>query len=106
MGKILLLALSGVPSTVLGLLFAVAPAPFYSFYARAPRLWGISALTDQQLAGVTMLIAGVLIGFAGISAVFLRMVGSPEADELALHGELAVRPPAAVADPVTSSGAR
>jgi putative membrane protein len=98
--KIALLALSGVPSTVLGLLFALASQPFYSFYVKAPRLWGLSALTDQQIAGVVMLVSGVVVGFLGITAVFLRMLRSPEDDERALEEELrleAERPfPAAV----------
>jgi cytochrome c oxidase assembly factor CtaG len=104
--RILLLALSGLPSTVLGLLFAIAPAPFYSFYALAPRLWGMSALTDQQLAGVVMLVAGVLVGFAGISAVFLHMLGSPEADELALHTELPGAAGPSGVRPVANAGSR
>ena len=41
--KIAMLVGSGVPPTVLGLIFTVAPHPFYDFYARAPRLWGLSA---------------------------------------------------------------
>jgi putative membrane protein len=91
--KIFLLAVSGLPPTVLGLLFAFAQQPFYSFYVLAPRLWGLSALTDQQIAGMVMLVAAVLVGFVGITVVFLRMLGNPEDDELALDAELAARRP-------------
>jgi cytochrome c oxidase assembly factor CtaG len=39
----------------LGLLFALLPHPVYDFYVDArPRVWGLSPLTDQQIAGVTM----------------------------------------------------
>lgn len=39
----------------LGLLFALLPRPVYGFYVHArPRVWGLSPLTDQQIAGVTM----------------------------------------------------
>jgi cytochrome c oxidase assembly factor CtaG len=39
----------------LGLLFALLPRPVYDFYADAhPRVWGLSPLADQQIAGVTM----------------------------------------------------
>lgn len=89
MRKIVLLALSGIPSTVVGLLFSLASGPFYSFYATAPRLWGISALTDQQIAGVVMLVSGTVVGFLGITAVFLRMLSSPEEDERILEAERA-----------------
>ena len=39
----------------LGLLFALLPRPVYDFYVHArPRVWGLSPLADQQIAGVTM----------------------------------------------------
>jgi cytochrome c oxidase assembly factor CtaG len=39
----------------LGLLLALLPKPIYDFYVDArPRVWGLSPLTDQQIAGVTM----------------------------------------------------
>jgi cytochrome c oxidase assembly factor CtaG len=39
----------------LGLLFALLPRPVYDFYVDArPRVWGLSPLADQQIAGVTM----------------------------------------------------
>jgi putative membrane protein len=39
----------------LGLLLALVPKPIYDFYVDArPRVWGLSALADQQIAGVTM----------------------------------------------------
>ena len=39
----------------LGLLLALLPKPIYDFYVDArPRVWGLSALADQQIAGVTM----------------------------------------------------
>jgi putative membrane protein len=43
-----------VLASPLGLLFALLPKPAYAFYVHAPRLWGLSALADQQIAGVTM----------------------------------------------------
>lgn len=39
----------------LGLLLALLPRPIYDFYVDArPRVWGLSPLADQQIAGVTM----------------------------------------------------
>jgi cytochrome c oxidase assembly factor CtaG len=44
-----------VLASPLGLLLALLPSPAYSFYVHArPRVWGLSPLTDQQIAGVTM----------------------------------------------------
>lgn len=85
--KIAMLVASGIPPTVLGLIFAIARHPFYEFYARAPRLWGLSAVTDQQIAGVLMFGAGNLIYFAAIFMVFWRLFRDPTLDEEA-HGAL------------------
>jgi cytochrome c oxidase assembly factor CtaG len=39
----------------LGLLLALLPRPIYDYYVHArPRVWGLSALADQEIAGVTM----------------------------------------------------
>ena len=79
--KIAMLVASGVPPTVLGLLFTIASRPFYDFYERAPRLWGLSPVVDQQLAGVVMFGAGNLIYFAAVVVVFWRVFGDPARDE-------------------------
>ncbi len=39
--KIAALSIAGIPPTILGIVFALAPAPIYSFYEQAPRLWGL-----------------------------------------------------------------
>jgi putative membrane protein len=79
--KIAMLVASGIPPTVLGLIFTIAPHAFYDFYVRAPRLWGLSPVVDQQLAGVVMFGAGNLIYFAAVVAVFWRVFGDPAHDE-------------------------
>lgn len=79
--KITMLVASGIPPTVLGLIFTVAPRAFYDFYARAPRLWGLSPVADQQIAGVVMFGAGNLIYFIAVVAVFWRVFGDPAGDE-------------------------
>lgn len=38
----------------LGLLLALLPRAIYSYYEQAPRLWGLTPLADQELAGATM----------------------------------------------------
>jgi cytochrome c oxidase assembly factor CtaG len=43
-----------VLASPLGLLLALLPKAVYQFYVHAPRLWGLSALADQEIAGVTM----------------------------------------------------
>ena len=60
-----------VLASPLGLLLALLPSPVYSFYALVPRLWGLSRLSDQQLAGVTMASEQAVVFFAAF-AVYLR----------------------------------
>ena len=44
-----------VLASPLGLLLALLPKPAYSFYEHVPtRVWGLSPLADQEVAGVTM----------------------------------------------------
>ncbi|HXA30363.1 MAG TPA: cytochrome c oxidase assembly protein [Candidatus Angelobacter sp.] len=79
--KIAMLGLAGVPPTALGFIFALLNTPAYDFYARAPRLWGISAVQDQQIAGVIMFGLGNIVYFVAISIIFLRLLGNPADDE-------------------------
>ena len=86
MSKVAMLVISGLPPTALGFIFAVARRPLYDFYEHAPRLWGVSAVTDQQIAGVLMFGVGNLIYFAAISLIFHRMAGNAEDDERLAQG--------------------
>lgn len=79
--KIAMLVASGIPPTILGLIFTIAARPFYDFYSRAPRLWNLSAVTDQQFAGVVMFGAGNLIYFVAVVVVFWRVFADPARDE-------------------------
>jgi cytochrome c oxidase assembly factor CtaG len=79
--KIAALVVSGIPPTVLGILFALAPTAFYSFYVHAPRLWGLSPLTDQQIGGVLMLGLGNIVYFVAITLIFMRLLGDTAHDE-------------------------
>jgi len=52
--KIAYLGAAFVTSVFLGLAFIFSASPFYDFYARAPRLWGLSPAKDQNLGGILM----------------------------------------------------
>jgi len=43
-----------IASSFLGLALIFSTRPLYSFYAHAPRLWGLSAARDQNLGGILM----------------------------------------------------
>jgi putative membrane protein len=68
-----------VLASPLGLLLALVGRPLYDFYASAPeRLWGLSRLTDQQLAGLTMASEQAVVFFAVFSVYFLRFFDEEE----------------------------
>jgi len=59
----------------LGLLLALLPKPAYDFYIDArPRVWGLSALADQQIAGVTMASEQALVLFVVFLYWFRRFL--------------------------------
>lgn len=49
-----------------------AAAPLYAVYANAPRIWGITATADQQLAGAVMKIGGGIVLWGTIVVMFFR----------------------------------
>jgi cytochrome c oxidase assembly factor CtaG len=72
--KALYLFAAFVLASPLGLLLALIPRPVYSFYAHAPRLWGLSRLADQQLAGATMASEQALVLFAFVITYAMRFL--------------------------------
>jgi len=63
-----------VLASPLGLLLALLPRPVYGFYEDAPQLWGLSDLTDQQIAGVTMTAEQAIVFFAVFVYFFARFL--------------------------------
>ncbi|MHB8468150.1 MAG: cytochrome c oxidase assembly protein [Gaiellaceae bacterium] len=53
-GALAYLGAGFVGSSFLGLALIFSTKPLYSFYVRAPRLWGLSAARDQNLGGILM----------------------------------------------------
>jgi putative membrane protein len=62
----------------LGLLLALLPEPAYAFYEAAPRLWGLSPLEDQQIAGLTMAAEEAVVFFAAFAFFFARFLREEE----------------------------
>ncbi len=58
----------------LGLLLALLPSPLYDFYVEAPRLWGLTPLADQQLAGIAMAMSEAVVFFAMFTVFFVRFM--------------------------------
>ena len=58
----------------IGLLLTFLSSPVYEFYAEAPRIWGLSALADQQIAGVVMTASEAIVFFAVFAFFTLRFL--------------------------------
>ncbi len=63
----------------IGLMMALVPDPIYDFYAEAPRLWGLSPILDQQIAGVSMAAAEAVVFFAVFAFYFARFFAEQDA---------------------------
>jgi putative membrane protein len=61
----------------LGLLLALLPEPIYDFYDHG-RVWGLSQIGDQQLAGVTMAAEQSLVFFTAFAWFFFRFLAEEE----------------------------
>ena len=68
-----------VLASPLGLLLALVGKPVYSFYETAPeRLWGLSRIDDQQVAGLTMASEQAVVFFAVFAFYFWRFFEEEE----------------------------
>jgi len=73
---------SFVLASPIGLLLALVGRPVYHFYATAPeRLWGMSRLADQQIAGLTMAAEQSVVFFAVFAYYFFRFFAEEELAE-------------------------
>jgi putative membrane protein len=81
MGKMLFLLGQSFLPTVPASFLTFATTPIYSAYAHAPRLWGISAVTDQMIAGLMMKIGGGLILWSVIGLIFFKWYAKEQRDQ-------------------------
>jgi cytochrome c oxidase assembly factor CtaG len=63
-----------VLASPLGLALALLPSAIYSTYKEAAPTWGLSALADQQIAGMTMAVEQAIVFFAVFAYFFLRFL--------------------------------
>ena len=66
----------------LGLLLSLLGRPIYAFYEHAPRLWGIGALRDQRIAGVTMTVEEAVLFFSLLAYYAARFFREEETVDL------------------------
>jgi putative membrane protein len=66
-------------ATVLGVFMALTPHVWYPHYTQRASTWGLSALEDQQLAGLIMWMPACMIYAAVAAVIFALWLREPEA---------------------------
>jgi putative membrane protein len=80
--QLLYLFAFGMPMTVVAAFVTGAEQPLYPWYAAAPRLFGLTPLTDQQVGGVIMWVPAGIIPLVTFTVVFFRWAAAePEEPE-------------------------
>jgi cytochrome c oxidase assembly factor CtaG len=82
-----------IASSFLGLAYIFSSRPFYAFYEHAPRLWGLSAVRDQNLGGILMNGEQTLVFLLAIGWFVMRLL-----DEEHARDEVAPKAPAPLSD--------
>src|SRR5215207_11329070 len=77
--------------TILGNVFIWTSSVFYPRYEHAEPLWGISAVQDQNLAGVVMMAEGSIVTIAALAWLFLRLGAEGELRQQLLEQGLDAR---------------
>jgi putative membrane protein len=80
-GTCVYLFTQSIVPTVPGAWLTMAESPVYAAYDHLPRLWGISAVTDQQYAGLFMKLGGGAYLWGLIIVIFFRWALAQERDQ-------------------------
>jgi putative membrane protein len=88
-GKMLYLALLGVPMMPVAGFISLADGLLYPWYASSPRVFDLSPHQDQQLGGLIMWVPGSAIFWIAMSAVYFRWALEQERRE---HEPVSVLP--------------
>lgn len=79
--QILYLTAESLPLDVFGIFTIFASGIFYSTYSAAPRLFGLSAIADQQLGGGILAVPGNIVDLVLMSLVFFGWVNQMERNQ-------------------------
>ena len=74
-GQMLYCFLMVIPMSIVAIYIAMADHVLYPAYSVAPRLWGISPLSDQQIGGLIMWVPGGLLFYVVMTVVFFKWAG-------------------------------
>jgi len=71
-GQMLYLFVQSLAPTIPASFLTFGTAPVYPVYATFPRIWGVSVMTDQMIAGLSMKLVGGAILWTVMAVVFFR----------------------------------
>jgi len=74
-GQMLYCFLMVIPMSIVSIYIAMADHVLYPAYAVAPRLWGLTPMSDQQIGGLIMWIPGGLLFYVVMTFVFFKWAG-------------------------------
>jgi len=100
--QILYLAAESIPLDLFGAFTLFTNVIFYPTYAAAPRLWGISALVDQQVSGAILAVPGNILDVVLMSVVFFGWITQMERAQVARERAMYDAEDAAVSDAAVS----
>ena len=78
--QMLYLFLQSLAPTIPASFLTFGTNPLYPIYATFPRIWGISVMTDQRIAGLLMKIGGGAILWGVLATIFFRWYGQEQRD--------------------------
>lgn len=74
-----------IPSGLLGAMLTFSNTVLYPTYANAPRIWDMSALQDQKVAGLIMWMPAKLIFLAVLTVVFFRFMNRDDDEVIEVY---------------------
>jgi len=81
MGPIAYMASTKLLVGLVGIVLAFAPDLLYDAYDHPGELWGLTAETDQQVAGLIMALEQSIVMGIALAWLFVRMLGESEAQD-------------------------
>lgn len=81
-GQMIYLFLQSLAPTIPASFLTFGHTTLYPVYASFPRIWGMSALTDQLIAGLIMKLVGGMLLWVVIAVIFFRWFDQEQRDGL------------------------
>jgi putative membrane protein len=89
----------GVPMMVIAALITFSQSELYTWYAQAPRIFGLSLIEDQQLGGIIMWAPGALTLWLSITWIYFRWARHEVKEDEPVPGSTRNRRGAVIAAP-------